>query len=254
MDDSEKDRLRDACRRERDGRIRVRMPAVHMRCAKDRTEEVASLLQCTGRVFKWVQRYREGGTGALRDLPRTGRPPAVQADAMDGFIAARPGARITPVQMQRQMREELGADLHIGHVRRIMREYGMTPKTAQMIHASHATAGQVEGWQYRLKDRLARLRSDGFTIIALDEAFFACGTKSGRRYRSLAGTRIAVPHAGSHRRIAAYGAVTGDGRQMFCTHPRFDGRTSLGYAGPCGGAGERSPCCATGPRRTGRGS
>jgi len=131
--------------------------------------------------------------------------------------------------MQQQMRDELGADFHTGHVRRIMREYGMTTKTAQMIHASHATAGQVEGWQYRLKDRLARLRSEGFTIIALDEAFFACDTKPGRRYRSLAGTRINVPHAGSHRRIAVYGAVTGDGRQMFCTYPRFDGRMFLGY-------------------------
>jgi len=231
MDDSEKDRLRDACKRERDGRIRVRMPAVHMRCAQDKTEEeiASTLLQCTSWVFKWVQRYREGGIDALRDLPRAGRPPAVQADTMDGFMSARLEARITPVQMQQQMREELGADFHIGHVRRIMREYGMTPKTAQMIHVNHATVGQVEGWQYRLRDRLARLRSEGFTIITLDEAFFACDTKSGRKYWSLAGTRINVPYTGSHKRVAVYGAVTGDGRQMFCTYPRFDGRTFLGY-------------------------
>jgi len=91
-----------------------------------------------------------------------------------------------------------------------------------MIHINHAAVGQVAGWQYRLKDRLARLRSNGFTIITLDEAFFAYGIKSGRRYRSLAGTRINVPYTGSHKRIAVYGAVTGDGRQMFCTHPRFD--------------------------------
>jgi len=48
MDDSEKDRFRDACRREVDGRIRVRMLAVHMRCAQGRTEEAiaSTLLQC----------------------------------------------------------------------------------------------------------------------------------------------------------------------------------------------------------------
>jgi len=129
---------------------------------------------------------------------------------MDGFIAAGLGTRITPARMRQQVRGELGADLRMGHVRRIMREYGMTPKTAQMIHASHATSRQVEGRRYRLKDRLSRLRSEGLAIITLDEAFFACDTKSGRKYWSPAGTRIAVPYTGSHKRIAACGAVAGD--------------------------------------------
>jgi len=59
MDDSESGRLGDACGRERDGRIRVRMLAVHMRCVQGMTgAEIAStLLQCTGQVFKWVKRY-----------------------------------------------------------------------------------------------------------------------------------------------------------------------------------------------------
>jgi len=48
----------------------------------------------------------------------------------------------------------------------------------------------------------------------------------------LAGTRITVPYTGSHKRIGVYGAATEDGRQMFCTCPRFDGRTFRGSSGP----------------------
>jgi len=58
------------------------------------------MMQCPKWVTHWVRRFEEGGIDAIRDLPRIGRPPAVQADAMDGFMSAKPRTRITPARMQ----------------------------------------------------------------------------------------------------------------------------------------------------------
>ena len=122
---------------------------------------------------------------------------------------------MTPVMLQQKMARAHGIRFHISYVRKIMRRYGMTPKTAVRIHVNCATKGAVYGWQSRLDDRISRLKEQGFTIITADEAFFTYDTKSGRKYWPSAGTRIMRPYNGNHKKIAAYGAVADDRRQLF---------------------------------------
>ena len=229
MDKPEHD-LRGTYRKERDLRVRARMLAVHMVCHRNlgMQEAADNLMQCPEWVARWVQRYREGGVDALRDLPRTGRPPHIPHGTMD-IMMREMQQRVTPAMVRQKIRNRHGVTFHITHVRRIMHRYSLTPKTAQRLHVNHATKSQVRSWQYRLQERISRLKSDGFAIVVTDEAFFVHDPARGRKYWSPSGTRITLPYVGNHRKIAVYGAVSDDGRQLYRMHDRFDGPTFLGY-------------------------
>jgi len=68
--------LREAYKHEKDPRIRARMVAVNSVCVKMDVGKTADcLMQCPNRVSHRARRFEEGGIGALRDLPRSGRPP-----------------------------------------------------------------------------------------------------------------------------------------------------------------------------------
>ena len=175
-----------------------------------------------------MQRYREGGVDALRDLPRTGRPPHVPHDAMDGLMQEMQ-QRITPAMVRQEIRCRYGVTFHITHVRRIMHRYALTPKTAQRLHVNCATQSQVRSWQYRLQERISRLKSRGFAIVVTDESFFVHDPLRGRKYWSPSGTRITLPYVGNHKKVVVYGAAADDGRQLFRMHDGFDGPTFLGY-------------------------
>ena len=223
--------LRNAYRKERDPRVRARMLAAHMVCnlGKGTRETADSLMQCPDWVSVWVRRYGEGGTDALRDLPRSGRPPIVPHQRITGMVNTAGRVRITPVMLQQRLEEEAGHKFHITYVRKMMHRLGLTPKVPHTVHVNCATAPSVYGWQYRTKDEISRLKRKGFTVIALDEAFFIRDPKPGRRYWSHKGTRIGVPYTGGHQKTTVYGAVADDGRQMFRLHDRFDGPTFLQY-------------------------
>jgi len=84
---------------EEDKEVARRILAVHYVLDKEMTQEVAAdMLFCSlPSVGNWVSWYEEGGVAALRDLPRSGRPPKVGRDRVERIIDeetptnARPG-------------------------------------------------------------------------------------------------------------------------------------------------------------------
>lgn len=74
-----------------------------------------------------------------------------------------------------------------------------------------------------------RLAGEGHTILVQDGPIFVNDAGKGAKYWSPVGERIHVPHAGSHGKFAAFGALPGDGRQFFRTHGWFDSRTFVRY-------------------------
>ena len=66
--------LRGTYRKERDPLVMARDAcSPHGMPSQPGLQEAAdNLMQCPERVARWVQRYREGGADALRDLPRPG--------------------------------------------------------------------------------------------------------------------------------------------------------------------------------------
>lgn len=81
--------LKKALKKEKDARVNLRIVAINMVVVKgQRVDDVAgSLMMSEDWVRQWVDRYESGGLDALRDRPRTGRPPKVRADKLAKIVA-----------------------------------------------------------------------------------------------------------------------------------------------------------------------
>ena len=55
-----------------------------------------------------------------------------------------------------------------------------------------------------------------------DEAFLMHDVTSGRKYWSSLSEPITMPYTGKHKKIAAYGSIAKDGRQIFRTYDGFN--------------------------------
>ena len=222
MDSTKLEELEKAYKKEKNHKVRARMVAVRM--VRVRNMSVSETADIQGRCPNWVhnllRRYDEGGLEGLRDLPKSGRPGRILRDTLDGIIAKVAYCGIIPVDLQQRIRKETGVKLHITYVRKIMRQYNLSPKAPQKVHVNRAGKKAVQNWKYRFNKRVSRLEQEGFTILMQDEALFVhdiiVGRKYwplvGRKYWSLVGHPISMPYTGSHKRIVAYGSITKDGR------------------------------------------
>lgn len=72
-------------------------------CGKTESETANYLMRCPNWVAKWVDRYREGGIDALRDRPRTGRPPIIPKKDLDEFMTRKENAKVVPSEIKSKM-------------------------------------------------------------------------------------------------------------------------------------------------------
>ena len=216
--------LKKAYKKEKDPRVKIRMAAVNMVCINGRNvrEAADNLMQCPSWVSFWVERFREGGIDALRDLPRSGRPPKVALEDIEEAVSGA-GSIITPLQLRERIRRVHGTTYHITSARRIMRRLDMSAKKARRIHVNRAGIDEIRKWQYNAKRRISRLKSRGFAVVVFDESIFVDDPASGTKYWSPKGQPIVTTYKGCHGRVVAYGAIATDGRQFFQTYDRFDG-------------------------------
>ncbi len=231
MDDTKLEELEKAYRKEKDYKVRIRMVSVRMVRVRNMSVEETADIQ--GRspnwVRNWLRRFDDGGLQGLRDLPRCGRPRKIPRDVIDGIIEKTAYHRITPSELQQNIRKDAGVKLHITYVRKIMHLHGLSPKAPRKIHVNRAGKKAVQNWKYRFNKRVSRLENEGFTTVMEDEAIFIHDVMVGRKYWSPVGHSISVPYTGSHKRIAAYGSIARDGRQFFRTYEKFDGPTFVRY-------------------------
>ena len=136
------------------------------------------------------------------------------------------------MDLQQRIRKETGVKLHITYVRKIMRQYNLSPKAPQKVHVNRAGKKAVQNWKYRFNKRVSRLEPEGFTILMQDEALFVHDIIVGRKYWSLVGHPISMPYTGSHKRIVAYGSITKTagsslGHTSGLTGPRLSGTSRI---------------------------
>ena len=191
MVETSKEEFKQAYRREKDPRVVKRMAAVNMAYYnQESTQHVAdSLMQCPNRVLTWVRRFEEGGIDALRDLPRSGRPPRIDRATMDNILSEAGQSKTTPAELRQKIRREAGILFHMTYVRKLMCRAGLSAKTATMVPANRADNGTVNSWRHRTKRCIARLKRAGFAVASMDETFFIHNDAAGRKYWSPVGTR-----------------------------------------------------------------
>ncbi len=85
MDETEREELKEAYRKEKDPRVVARMLAVHMVYVRKAgiDETAAHLMRSARWVRNWLHRYDEGGLDGLRDLPRSGRPRRIPRETIE---------------------------------------------------------------------------------------------------------------------------------------------------------------------------
>lgn len=208
-----------------DARVINRINAVRMFYVKKMSvNDVADILDYSPDwVRKWIKRYDDGGLDGLRDLPRPGRPPLVLQDKLkEVIIESWHKMSAIPKMLQSIIFAKLRVKFSVGYVRKILHKFSMSPKTATKYHINRASPEAVYRWRYCTKQQISRLETEGFTILVADEAFFMHEASSGCKTWSPVGERIFVPYLGSHQKIAAYGRITSDGRQLFRFCDRFN--------------------------------
>ena len=89
MDNTKREELEKACKKEKNHKVRTRMIAVRMVRARNiSVDETADILiRCPNWVRNWLRRYDEGGLEGLRDLPRCGRPRSIESQILDTIIS-----------------------------------------------------------------------------------------------------------------------------------------------------------------------
>ena len=222
--------LRRARLGERDPRVRDRIAAANMfeNMGMMREEIASALPMCPRRVTKWVGRYRRGGIEALRDLPRTGRPPRATRGETHGLVD-RMREHITPIELFVQLRRVFDAEFHMSHVRKTMHRLGLSAKRPRPVHVNRAARRAVTAWQGKIRGQSARLRRRGHTVVVQDETIVARDAGGSPRRRAPVGTTANVPHTGSHERLVVHGALSLDGEQPFRTHGGLNADTFVDY-------------------------
>ena len=117
------------------------MVAVRMvRVLNMSVEETAdNLVRCPSWVRNWLERFEKGGLEGLLDLPRSGRPPKILPEAMNGILDKVNRFKTTPAELQQVIHKETGTKMHRTNVRKIMQKHGLSPKGSQRIHINRAT-------------------------------------------------------------------------------------------------------------------
>jgi len=158
-----------------------RILAAH--CVKDMdiTLEVAAgeAFASAPSVSNWMARHEEGGVGALRDLPRPGRPRLVGRDDMGSILdgVSRPHTRLAEA---RRDIHECTCVWYEFTVWLRKRERGLSRKRPHPVHANRARDPTVSRWQWSTRRRIRGLERRGHTVVAQDEVILPHGAAGGR--------------------------------------------------------------------------
>ena len=168
MDKQERDDLKKAHKKEKDHRVRARIPAVNMACNEGlKINEAATyLMQCSDWIGIWIQRFNTDG---LRDLPRSGRLPKIPLQEMNKIMKHASQTPTTPATLHQQIFQKTKVKLHLTYVIELMRKCGLSSKRTTSIHINAAGKEFVEGWQRNLNRRISCLEAQGFTFVVEDE-------------------------------------------------------------------------------------
>ena len=145
MDETEREELKEAYRKEKDPRVAARMLAVHtVYVRKTGIDDTAAHLMRSARwVRNWLHRYDEGGLDGLRDLPRSGRPRRIPRETIEQIVNKTVQPKGTPAGLQKRIHEETGTKLHITYIRKIMRMYDLSPKESQRVHINSCQRNRI---------------------------------------------------------------------------------------------------------------
>ncbi len=160
----------------------MRMMGVRMIQQGHRAEDIASWMRLNRScVFRWVQRYRQGGVKALRSTKTTGAPGKLKESQILGLMEMlrRPAMDYgfesdlwTGPRVRILIRKKFGIRFHPKHMGRFLRRLGLVRKSPER-RALEQDPQKVRQWQKHVLPRIQRqARQSGGLILYGDEASF----------------------------------------------------------------------------------
>ena len=107
-----------------------------------RTEQAAEIFDVTVRCIRnWVAKFKAGGPKALRNLPKSGRPPSAPRDKIDNIISEMADMYTTPERLCEEIYDRTGVRFSLGHIRRLMRQSGVSSKSPRCCTSTVSPGG-----------------------------------------------------------------------------------------------------------------
>jgi len=203
----------------------LRMRAVRSVQEGESPEVVARSLRITSRaMYRWLAAYRQGGWGALKAKPLAGRPPKLNAQAMQWIYGT--VTQKNPLQMKfefalwtRQMVAQLikrkyGISLAANSVGRLLAQMGITCQKP-LQRAIEQDESLVQKWlkaEFPKIKKMAQMR--GADIYFGDAAHIRSDHHAGRTWGKKGETPV-VLSTGSRHGMSLISAITSKGHMRF---------------------------------------
>ena len=117
---------------------------------------------------KWWARYKAEGFDGLEDRPRSGRPPKVAREKIDGVVTQSP--TWTSDGLLDHIEEKTGVRYCPGYGGILLRKRGYSLKVAVKRHVSRAPTKDIESFQKNIRRRIKRCQKKGIPVLVQDES------------------------------------------------------------------------------------
>lgn len=144
-------------RNESDVRIKERLLLIIRIFADNEEIESAAKQMLRSRAwgYKWYKRYNNEGIDGLRDKPRIGRPSFVDKDMMMKVRKELSDSNTgwDTKQVMDLVQKNTGIKYHREHIRRLLHQWGFSPKVPKKTFVRRATKEEVKGFKKGYKRR-----------------------------------------------------------------------------------------------------
>ena len=136
--------LQRLAKRERDGRVRIRLQGIILGRQGRSSREIGEMLGVSSRSARdWVKRYNEGGVAALQEQPGRGRPARLKEEDHEAFRArldagAQPADGVCTLRgrdIQQILEQEFGVLYTVNGVYRLLHRLGYSSLVPRPRHA-----------------------------------------------------------------------------------------------------------------------
>lgn len=177
-------------------------------------------------IYNWLARYRAGGWDALRSGPKSGRPPKLDGSQIawiyntvtekDPQQLKLPFALWTCGMIANVIKKELGVDLSISSVSRLLRQLGLSPQKP-LRRAYQQNPEAVDEWKKKVFPEIKKkAKKLGATIYFADESGVRSDYHSGRTWGRKGETPV-VETTGARFSVNVIAAIDTRGSMRFMT-------------------------------------
>ena len=217
--------IQDGRHRDRRTKEYIRHKAVEMFLEGTAAEEIAETFGlCRTTIYKWLDRYNDGGWEALgmRDIP--GAPPKLTDDqwaAVQRMVVGKDPRQHgmdfglwTRKFIQQLIQDHFGIEIGLTAIGRALHRLGIVP-VKPLKRAYQRDPNAIQEWKIkRYPDLRRRAKKENATILFIDESGVRSDSVLGKTW-GLKGERTVVETTGARQSINAISAVSESGAFWF---------------------------------------